>query len=73
VDTEGRIFCTGAGGLWVFEADGTPLGLLRLPEIPANLSFGGPDLKTMFLTARTSVYALRVKTPGLSHPMFARA
>jgi gluconolactonase len=70
VDSEGRIFCTGAGGLWVFEADGTPLGLLRLPEIPANLAFGGRDLKTMFLTARTSVYALRVKTPGLPHPRF---
>jgi gluconolactonase len=71
IDAEGRIFCTGAGGLWVFEANGTPLGLLRLPEIPANLAFGGPDLKTMFLTARTSVYALRVTTPGLPHPRFA--
>jgi gluconolactonase len=69
VDAEGRIFCTGAGGLWVYESDGSFVGLLRLPEIPANLAFGGPDLKTMFLTARTSVYALRVKTPGLvGHP-----
>ncbi|MFN0074659.1 MAG: SMP-30/gluconolactonase/LRE family protein [Chloroflexota bacterium] len=73
VDAAGRIFCTGAGGLWVFEANGTSLGMLRLPEIPANVAFGGPDLKTLFVTARTSVYALRVKTPGLPHPRFAPA
>ena len=72
VDAEGRVFCTGAGGTWVFNADGTKLGVIRTPEIPANLAFGGPDLRTLFLTARTSVYSLRVKVPGLPHPWFAR-
>jgi gluconolactonase len=68
VDAEGRIFCTGAGGVWVFSPDGRLLGIIRPPEIPANLAFGGPDLRTLFLTARTSVYALHVKTPGLPLP-----
>jgi gluconolactonase len=72
VDAEGRIFCTGAGGVWVFDPDGTHLGIIRLHEIPANLVFGGPDLRTLFLTARTSIYSLQVKTPGLPHPHYAR-
>jgi len=70
VDTEGRVFCTGPGGTWVFSPEGKRLGIIRTPEVPANLAFGGPDLKTLFLTARTSVYTLRVKVPGLPHPAF---
>jgi gluconolactonase len=70
VDTEGRVFCTGPGGTWVFSPEGKRLGIIQTPEVPANLAFGGPDLRTLFLTARTSVYALRVKTPGLPHPAF---
>jgi gluconolactonase len=69
VDVEGRIFCTGPGGTWVFAPDGSRLGVIRTPEVPANLCFGGPDMKTIFFTARTSVYSLRVKVPGLpGHP-----
>jgi len=70
VDTEGRVFCTGPGGTWVFSPEGKRLGIIRTPEVPANLAFGGPDLRTLFLTARTSVYTLRVKAPGLPHPAF---
>ena len=72
LDVEGRIYCTGPGGTWVFAPNGAHLGIIRTPEIPANLAFGGPDLRTLFFTARTSVYALRVKVPGLPHPRFAR-
>ncbi len=70
VDVEGRIYCTGPGGTWVFAPDGTRLGIIRTPEIPANLAFGGPDLRTLFFTARTSVYTLRVKIPGRPHPWY---
>lgn len=68
VDAEGRIYCTGPGGLWVFEPDGEHIGLLRLPQQPANLAFGGDDLRTLFITARTALYSLSVTTPGL--PVF---
>ena len=70
VDVEGRVYCTGPGGTWVFAPDGRGLGIIRTPEVPANLAFGGPELRTLFLTARTSLYALRVRTPGQPHPWY---
>ncbi len=70
VDVEGRVYCTGPGGTWVFAPDGNQLGIIRTPEVPANVAFGGPDLKTLFLTARTSIYTLRVKVPGQPHPWY---
>ena len=69
VDVEGRVYCTGPGGTWVFAPSGEKLGLIKTPEVPANLCFGGPDMRTIFFTARTSVYSLRVKVPGIpGHP-----
>ena len=40
VDVEGRVYCTGPGGTWVFAPDGSRLGIIRTPEVPANLSTG---------------------------------
>lgn len=68
VDAEGRVYCTGPEGVWVFDPSGRHLGIIRLPEIPANCAWGGPDHRTMLLTARTSVYAMRMKTPGTRIP-----
>jgi gluconolactonase len=70
VDIEGRVYCTGPGGTWVFAPDGQRLGIIKTPEVPANICFGGPDLRTLFLTARTSVYTLRVNVPGQPHPWY---
>jgi gluconolactonase len=70
VDVEGHVYCTGPGGTWVFAPDGARLGIIRTPEVPANLAFGGPDLRTLFFTARTSIYTMRVRTPGLPHPWY---
>jgi gluconolactonase len=70
VDVEGRVYCTGPGGTWVFAPDGTKLGIIVTPEYPANIAFGGPDLKTLFLTANTSLYTLRMKVPGQPHPWY---
>jgi gluconolactonase len=72
VDVEGRVYCTGPGGTWVFAPDGQRLGVIQTPEVPANLCFGGPDLRTLFLTARTSVYTLRVNVAGQPHPWYRR-
>ncbi len=71
VDVEGRVYCTGPEGCWVFDASGHHLGLMRLPEIPANCAWGGPDHRTMLFTARTSVYTLRMKTTGTRIPRAA--
>jgi gluconolactonase len=70
VDVQGRVFCTGPGGTWVFAPDGARLGIIRTPEVPANVAFGGSDLCTLFLTARTSIYSLRVTVAGQPHPWY---
>jgi gluconolactonase len=70
VDAAGRVYCTGPGGTWVFAPDGARLGIIRTPEVPANLAFGGGDMRTLLFTARTSVYTLRTTTPGVVQPRF---
>ncbi|MFN0305724.1 MAG: SMP-30/gluconolactonase/LRE family protein [Burkholderiales bacterium] len=63
VDLQGNVFSTGAGGVWVGRADGTLLGRILLPELPANLGWG-EDGSVLFMTARTSVYRMQTKTRG---------
>jgi sugar lactone lactonase YvrE len=63
VDGQGHVFCTGPGGVWVCRADGTLLGRIVLPELPANLAWG-EDGSVLFVTARTSVYRLPTRTRG---------
>ena len=66
VDSQGRVFCTGSGGVWVIEPSGEPVGVIRGPEVPRNVAFGGPDLCTLFTTPGDSLYSVRVKAPGIS-------
>jgi gluconolactonase len=63
VDAQGNIFSTGPGGIWVARADGTLLGRIVLPELPANVGWG-EDGSVLFATARTSVYRIPTKTKG---------
>ncbi len=62
-DEEGNVYSTGPGGVWVFGADGTELGLLVPPEPPSNLNWGA-GFRGLFITARTSVYYLPARIPG---------
>ncbi len=67
VDEDGRLWSTGPGGVWVVEPDGRLLGILAIPaEYPANLTFGGPDFSTLFLTAHTSVYRIETAVRGIA-------
>ena len=70
VDSIGRVYCTGPGGIWVFAPDGKRVGIIRWPEQAVNFAFGGPDLRTLLCCAYTSVYTLRVKVPGNPHPWY---
>jgi len=70
VDSLGRVYCTGPGGIWVFSPEGDRLGTIRFPEQAVNFAFGGADLRTLFCCAHTSVYTLRVKVPGNPHPWY---
>lgn len=64
VDVEGHLYVTGATGVWIFEPDGTHLGVIGLPERPANCAWGDADLRTLYITARTSLYRVRTTNPG---------
>lgn len=68
VDVLGNVYCAGPGGVWVYQPSGALVGVVAGPERPANLAFGGADLRTLYITARTSLYCLRTRNPGL--PVF---
>ena len=72
LDAFGHVYCTGPGGIWVMNTTGALLTILRFPEQPTNMAFGGDDLRTLFVTARTSVYSLQMDVPGHPHPWYAR-
>jgi gluconolactonase len=68
VDDMGRVWAAAWDGVHCFDTDGTLIGKLLLPESVANLTFGGPKLNHLFITAGTSVYALRVTFNGARYP-----
>src|SRR5690606_16574642 len=53
VDVQGNVYITSLLGIQVFNPQGELLGIIELPEQPANCTFGGPDRKTLYVTART--------------------
>lgn len=65
VDTRGNIWTSGPGGIWIISPEGKPLGRIRTPELVGNLAFGDADNKTLYVAARSSIYRIRVNTPGL--------
>ena len=65
VDLDGNIFCAGAGGVWVFNSDGEHLGTICTPENPSNCAWGDNDFKSLYITAVTSIYKIRVTIPGV--------
>jgi gluconolactonase len=70
LDTRGNLYVTAntSDGVWVYAPDGTLLGCIGVPEPPANLAWGGSDNRTLFVTARSSVYRVQMKAVGQSLP-----
>jgi gluconolactonase len=68
LDDAGRIWAAAHDGIHCFDPDGTLLGKLRVPEITANLTFGGQQRNQLFICATSSVYALRVNFTGARYP-----
>ncbi|MDB5862689.1 MAG: gluconolactonase [Betaproteobacteria bacterium] len=64
LDSLGRLYCTGPGGIHVFDHDGRCLGVILTPERPTNMAWGDDDLRTLYITAQTSLYRARLETPG---------
>jgi gluconolactonase len=63
-DSRGNLYCCGSGGIHVFDPDAGRIGIIRTPEVAANLNWGGATLTDLFITARTSVYRLKMRVPG---------
>jgi gluconolactonase len=64
VDEQGNLFITGPKGVWAWDAGGKHIGTIVVPEQPANLAWGDSDYQTLYITATTSVYRLRLKARG---------
>ena len=67
-DRDGNVWVTAPGGVWVYAPDGRHIGNLSVPELAANLHWGGEGWSTLFIAASTSLYAVDTKTAGRSEP-----
>lgn len=66
IDQDGNIYCTGPGGVHIFDKNANYLGIILMPEQAANLAWGDDDLCSLFITATTSIYRIRTLEPGFS-------
>jgi gluconolactonase len=64
VDVKGNLYITSQLGLQVYDPTGKLLGIIAFPEVPANVTFGGKDQQTLYVTARTSVYVVPMRVAG---------
>ena len=65
VDQQGNVYGTGPGGVWIVSPAGKHLGTIKPPEVPANCAWGDADGKTLYMTARTGLYRIRLKIAGV--------
>jgi gluconolactonase len=65
IDTEGNLYATGPGGVLIFTPDGKHIGTIQPTEQPANVAWGDTEGKTLYMTARTGLYRIRLNIPGL--------
>ena len=68
IDREGRLYVAVAEGIWVYEPDGKLLGIIALPNRPANLCWCGENGDTLAITAADTVYRVRLNVRGLVPP-----
>jgi len=64
VDAEGNIYSTGPGGVWIFSPEGKALGTILISEKAANVAWAGPDRKTLYITASSSIYRIHLNVAG---------
>jgi gluconolactonase len=67
VDVKGNLYITSAAGIQVYSAAGELLGIIKVPQQPANCAFGGADNKVLYITARTGLYHCNMPIPGHLH------
>jgi len=64
IDELGNLYVSGPGGLWIISPDGTHIGTIAGPELPANMAWGDADRRTLYLAARTGLYRIRLNVRG---------
>jgi gluconolactonase len=64
IDSQGNLYCTGPGGIHVFDRAANCLGVIHVPESAANFTWGEADRCSLFITATHSLYRARVRVPG---------
>ncbi len=65
VDVEGNLYLTAELGVLIYSPEGEYRGVVETPQVPANVAFGGEDLKTLYITARTGLYRVAMPIAGL--------
>ncbi len=65
IDSRGNVYCCGPGGIHVFGPEAESLGVIHVPEYVANFAWGDADLRSLFITASTSVFRIRTAVAGL--------
>jgi sugar lactone lactonase YvrE len=65
IDNVGNVYCTWQSAVQVFSPQGENIKTILTPERPSNVTFGGPENKTLFITARSKVYAIQMNTHGV--------
>jgi gluconolactonase len=64
VDTKGNLYGSGPGGVWIISPEGKHLGTLKIPEVVSNVAWGDAGT-TLYITASTSIYRIKLKIPGV--------
>ena len=65
VDRSGNLYGSGPAGVWIFSPEGKHLATIPVPEVVSNVAWGGADRKTLYITASTSIYRIRLNIPGI--------
>jgi gluconolactonase len=64
VDEKGNIYGSGPGGVWIISPEGKHLGTIKVPEVVSNVAWGDKDGRTLYITASTSVYRIKLNIAG---------
>ncbi|UCF94172.1 MAG: SMP-30/gluconolactonase/LRE family protein [Desulfobacterales bacterium] len=64
IDSQNNVYMTGPGGIWIWDQDGRELGVIATPEVAANMNWGDQDRQSLYITASTSLYRIRLNIPG---------
>ena len=71
VDKRGNVYFSGPGGVWIVSPAGKHLGTIQAEQLPANMAWGDPDGRALYLAARSALYRIRLDVAGVRPPLVA--